>query len=96
MLTQEFPSGHGPYNKSMTRSEIEEKVVAIVNNQKTLPPDAVQPDFPLADLGIDSLDALNIIFEVEEAFGITVPDETARSMRTTNDMVSAIEGLLPA
>ena len=43
----------------------------------------MQPDIPLADLGIDSLDALNIIFEVEEAFGITVPDETARSMRTT-------------
>ncbi|MEO8217496.1 MAG: acyl carrier protein [Acidobacteriota bacterium] len=79
----------------MTRSEIEEKIVDIVNNQKTLPPDAVQPDTPLADLGIDSLDALNIIFEVEEAFGVTVSDETARTMRTPNDIVSAIEELLP-
>ena len=45
MLPQKFPTRHGPYNNSMTRSEIEEKIIAIVNNQKTLAPEPCSPTF---------------------------------------------------
>lgn len=79
----------------MTRAEIEEKVVAIIHDQKTLPADSLSRDTPLSDLGIDSLDALSILFAVEETFVITVPDDQARSIRTMDDMIGVIEGLLP-
>ncbi len=80
----------------MTRAEIEEKVVAIIHDQKTLPADALDRETPLADIGIDSLDALSILFAVEETFEITVPDDQARSIKTMDDMIDAIEGLLSA
>ena len=80
----------------MTRGEIEQKVIAIIHDQKTIPDEALAPDTPLADLGIDSLDALSILFAVEESFGITVPDDRARSIRTMDDMITTIEELLPA
>ena len=50
----------------------------------------------LADAGIDSLDALTILFAIEEHFRITIPDERARSMTTFGDMVDVVESLVAA
>lgn len=79
----------------MNRAELEQKILSIIREQKTLP-DEIRPDLQLAELGIDSLDALNILFALEEAFGITIPDEQARQMKTVDDMVTMIQGLLPS
>lgn len=75
----------------MNRSEIEEKLRAIILEEKTVDRLAIQPSTPLADLGIDSLDALNILFAIEETFHVEISDETARRMRTVGDMIAAIE-----
>ena len=41
-----------------------------------LPPDAPVPsDAPLVDLGLDSLNAMNLVLELEETFGIEFQDE---------------------
>jgi len=79
----------------MNRAELEQKILSIIREQKTLP-EEIRPDLQLAELGIDSLDALNILFALEEAFGITIPDEQARQMKTVDDMVTMIQGLLPS
>ena len=78
----------------MNRADLEQQILSIIKEQKTLP-DAIQPHTKLAELGIDSLDALNILFALEESFGITIPDEQARNVRTVDDMVTMIQGLLP-
>jgi len=75
----------------MTRDEIEKKVVAIIHGQKTLPPDSISRSTLLAEAGIDSLDALSILFELEETFAISIPDDRAKEIKTLDDMVSAIE-----
>ena len=48
----------------------------------------------LADAGIDSLDALTILFAVEEEFDIHIPDQDARAMKTFGDMVDAVGRLV--
>ncbi|HXI14581.1 MAG TPA: phosphopantetheine-binding protein [Thermoanaerobaculia bacterium] len=80
----------------MTREEIEKKVLVIIHDQKTLPPDSISKSTLLAEAGIDSLDALSILFELEESFDISIPDDRAKEIRTMDDMVSAIEEQLPA
>ncbi len=80
----------------MTRAEIEEKLVVIVRKEKDVPEDKLALDTPLADAGIDSLDALSILFAIEEEFHISIPDDQARSMKTLGDMVNSVESLLPA
>jgi acyl carrier protein len=77
----------------MTRAEVEEKLVAIVRKEKDVPDDKLSPETPLADAGIDSLDALTILFAIEEEFHISIPDDRARSMKTFGDMADAIEAL---
>ena len=78
----------------MHRDEIERKILAIIHEQKTMPDDAVLSAASLADAGIDSLDALNILFALEETFAIEIPDTTAKSIRTLEDMTNVVSQLV--
>jgi len=78
----------------MTRAEIQEKLTAIVRKEKNVADDTLSLETPLADAGIDSLDALTILFAIEEEFHISIPDDRARSMKTLGDMVDSVEALL--
>jgi acyl carrier protein len=88
------PAHRGYHSGPMTRAEIEEKLIAIVRKEKDVPDDKLSLETPLADAGIDSLDALTILFAIEEEFHISIPDDRARSMKTFGDMVDSIELLL--
>lgn len=78
----------------MTRDEIERALIEIIRQEKPLPEELLRSDASLAEAGIDSLDSLTILFAIEERFHISIPDDTARSMRTFGDMVRAVEALL--
>ena len=75
----------------MTRGEIEQKLIAIVRQEKDVPEDLLRAETSLADAGIDSLDSLTILFAIEEQFNIQVPDDKARAMRTFGDMIAIVE-----
>jgi acyl carrier protein len=74
----------------VTRDEIAQKLIAIVRQEKDVPEALLKAETPLADAGIDSLDALTILFAIEEQFGISIPDTTARAARTFGDLVDAV------
>jgi len=79
----------------MNRREIEQKLLDIVKNEKDIPDDKLAPETPLADAGIDSLDALSILFAIEEQFHISIPDDKARGIKTFADMADIVEQLVP-
>ena len=74
----------------MTRAEIERKLLDIVKNEKDIPDDKLSPGTALADAGIDSLDALSILFAIEEQFHISIPDDKARGIKTLGDMINVV------
>ena len=80
----------------MTRAEIERKLIEIVRKEKEIPEDVLRPETALAEAGIDSLDALTILFGIEEEFHISIPDDRARSMTTFGDIIDAVEAQLDA
>ena len=43
------------------------------------------------DLGADSLDIVEVVIALEEAFGIDIPDERAEDIRSVNDVVNIID-----
>ena len=43
------------------------------------------------DLGADSLDTVELIMELEEEFGLEIPDEEAEKLTTVGDAVKYIE-----
>ena len=64
----------------------------LVVEQIGIDADMVQMDTNLMkDLEADSLDAVEIILGVEEAFGIEIPDEEAEKFETVRDFVEYVD-----
>ena len=81
----------------MTSRDIEQQVITLVRTvKKNVPADAVIHTTLLADAGIDSLDALSILFAIEDHFGIVISDERARAIRTFGDVIETVAALVPA
>lgn len=77
----------------MTREEIEEKLIAIVKQEKNIGDTVLTPETNLAEAGIDSLDSLTILFAIEEQFGISIPDDRARAIKSVGDLVDVVQAL---
>jgi acyl carrier protein len=50
----------------------------------------------LEDLGADSLDVVELVMALEEAFDIEVPDEDVEGLRTIGDVEKYIQQRVPA
>ena len=71
---------------------MEEKVRKIIANKLGINIDIITPDSSfIDDLGADSLDTLELIMELEEAFQIEIQDEDAEKMKTVGDVFKYLE-----
>ncbi|MCX8082182.1 MAG: acyl carrier protein [bacterium] len=76
----------------MERSEIFEKVRGIISEKLGISAgEIVENASFIDDLGADSLDTVELVMELEEKFGIDIPDEDAEKIRTVKDAVDYIE-----
>ncbi|MDE3110101.1 MAG: acyl carrier protein [Acidobacteriota bacterium] len=75
---------------------VAEKVMATLASVKRIPADSIKLDSNLQEMGIDSLDVFSLVFELENAFRISIPDDDVRSIKTVNDVVEGIKKLLSA
>jgi len=74
-------------------NEIASRCIDIIARSKSISPDTVTLASTFEELNIDSLDKINISFEVEEAFNIDIPDEALGTIRTVGDMVDGVTKL---
>ena len=63
-----------------------EKLTEIIVKAAGCDPEDVNPDAELVDLGIGSLKAMTLLFDIEEAFDIEIPNEVIPSILTVNDI----------
>jgi acyl carrier protein len=75
---------------------VAEKVISTLASVKRIPADKITLETNLQDLGIDSLDVFTLLFELENAFKISIPDDDVRSIRSVNDVVTGVKKLLAA
>lgn len=75
---------------------VAEKVIATLASVKRIPAEKITLDTNLQQMGIDSLDVFSLLFELENAFKISIPDDDVRSIKTVNDIVEGIKKLLAA
>jgi acyl carrier protein len=73
---------------------VTQKVIAVIADAANVPPETITLDRSLAELGIDSLQGLNLLFELENVFNIKVPNPYALNVRSVGDLVTGIEKLL--
>ena len=69
-----------------------DKVTEIIVKTAHCKAEDVKPETELAALGIDSLKAITVLFELEEAFDIEIPNELIPSIITVNDILDQLDG----
>ena len=75
----------------MEKTKISAEVIAILAKQLGKPvADVTENKRIKEDLGADSLDIVEMLMNLEEKYGITIPDETLADVKTVGDMVRVL------
>ena len=75
-------------------NDIASRCIEIIAKSKNISPETITLATTFDELNADSLDKINISFEVEESFNIDIPDEALGSIRTVGDMVDGVTKLV--
>ncbi len=72
----------------MTNQEIEQKVKEIIATKMAIPLETISAESRLIeDLQVDSFGAVELMFELEEAFGLNIPDSDIERVRSVKQIV---------
>lgn len=69
---------------------IESAVVEVITRERQCAPESINMETRLSELGIDSLQAITILYELEERFGIEIPNELMEELESVGDIISTI------
>lgn len=73
-------------------SSIESKVKNIIAQQLSVSVESIVPGARfIEDLGADSLDTVELVMALEEAFGVDIPDDEAEGILTYDDVVAYLQ-----
>ena len=76
--------------------ELIERVRRVIAASKRIPEEQVTVDSSFEELGIDSMDAVEILFALENEFDISIPDEEVKTVRNVRQMAEGVERLQAA
>jgi acyl carrier protein len=74
--------------------DIERQVIEAIAKKKKLDPASVTTASTFEELGLDSLDAADLMFTIEDTFKILVPDQAALSMKSVGEVVAGVRQLV--
>lgn len=78
----------------MAIPDLEGRVKQILTNRLGIPPDEIRLGAKLADdLGMDSLDAVELAIATERQFNIAVSDEQIAKLGTVADIIALVQRL---
>ncbi|MBX3636825.1 MAG: acyl carrier protein [Rubrivivax sp.] len=78
-------------------SDTEQTIIDIIAKTCSIEPERITLDSTLKDLDVHSLDAVQVLFEIEDRFDIQVPERDDQySAGTVRDLVAGVESLVAA
>ncbi|HTA45469.1 MAG TPA: acyl carrier protein [Bryobacteraceae bacterium] len=78
----------------LNQEELTGRILRIIAETQRKEPAQVTIDNSFEELGIDSMDGVNIVFALENEFDINVPDEEVKNIRSVRDMVEGVRTLI--
>ncbi len=71
---------------------VEDRIREIIVDQLGVPAREVVPEASfIDDLGADSLDIVELVMAIEEAFDLEIPDDDAERIQTIHDAISYVD-----
>jgi acyl carrier protein len=79
---------------NLTKTEIIDRVNSVMHQGFEIPHDKLTPQATIAgDLGLDSLDAIDMLVQLEEQMGVKVSGERLMSVKKLEDIYTLIEDI---
>jgi len=73
-----------------------ERVINLIAKTQHLDVAKIKPESTFEELGLDSLDGIQIAFALENEFDVNIPDDALPSLKSIGDIVKGIEQLQAA
>jgi len=82
-------------NPKMTKEEIRNKVQGIICDHLSIKAEEFNKESEFYDdLGCDSLDVLEMVFELEDRFSLEIPDDDIEQWKTVGDVYEYVERVM--
>jgi len=75
----------------LPRGVIETRILSVVKAFEKVDASKVSNNVAFTDLGLDSLDSVELVMAIEEEFAIQIKDEEAEKLETTADAIAYLE-----
>lgn len=79
----------------MANQTPEQVVLNIISNQTGLEETQITRDKPVADLGTDSIDNIELVMEIEDMLEIELPDEEIQNLKTVGELLDLVKTKVP-
>jgi len=78
----------------MASDSVIDRVRKALAQTQRVPIETITPATTFEQLGMDSLDATNLLFALEDEFDVSIEDQAAKDFRSVQEVADAIEKLL--
>ncbi len=74
----------------MEREEVKKRVIELVMDKAILEDEPITEESNLKDLGLDSLDCIELSIQLESEFEVVIPEEESEKMKTVADAIDLV------
>ncbi len=74
--------------------DLSQSVIRVISATQRIPAESVSINSTFEELKIDSLDGINIVFALENEFGVEIPDAGVQRMQSVREVVEGIRKLI--
>ncbi len=75
-------------------NSVEYEVIRAIARQKHIQPEQIRPDAMLETLEISSLDAITIVYDVEDIFDVEIDNEKLDELISVQDIITGVNQLI--
>lgn len=69
-----------------------DRLIAIIQDKTNVDPSTITKESVLlSDLGMNSMELVQLVCDVEDEFDVEIPDRTIRTLKTVGDLISFLE-----
>src|SRR5262249_54489292 len=76
------------------RNMLTERLIAVIANFTQVPPEQITPDTTFPELGLDSLQGLNLLYDLENEFQVSIPNNRAMRIRGVRDLLEVMDEIM--
>ncbi len=75
-------------------TDLADKVIQVIAQTQRISAESISVDSTFEQLKIDSLDGINIVFALENEFGISIPDDGVQNLHSVRETIDGVAGLI--